>query len=166
MKMMHILAACDQIKDQITKRHDYGVKKIVKELMSNQQHPTRKNLERKIMEDRYGTAATGHNHVENDEVTTIIEVTILYETSNQYLEQRRHDRINKYEKILLEDGLLQVECNKERIVPIVIGALGNFTDSTNKDLYHLKLQKQHDVLQMIVATGFVNIINNHLRRED
>ena len=104
--------------------------------------------------------------VENDEVTTIIEVTIPYETSNQYLEQRRQDRINKYEKILLEDGLLQVQCNKGRIVPIVIGALGTIIDSTNKDLHHVKLQKQRDALQMIVVTGSVSIIKNHLRRED
>ena len=103
--------------------------------------------------------------VDNDEVT-IIEVTIPYETRNQYLEQRRQDKINKYEKLLLEDGLLQVQCNKGRIVPIVIGALGTIIDSANKDLYHLKLQKQHDALQMIVATESVNIINNHLRRED
>ena len=103
--------------------------------------------------------------VENDEVT-IIEVTISYETHNQYLEQRRQDKINKYEKLLLEDGLLQVQCNKGRIVPIVIGALGTIIDSTNKDLHHVKLQKQRDALQVIVVAGSVSIIKNHLRRED
>ena len=34
----HILATCDHNKDLITKRHDYVVKMIAKELMSNHQH--------------------------------------------------------------------------------------------------------------------------------
>lgn len=61
--------------------------------------------------------------VKDDEVI-IVEVTIPYETSNQYLEQRRQDKIRKYEKLLQEDRLLQVQCNKATIVPITIGALG------------------------------------------
>lgn len=78
--------------------------------------------------------------VKDDEII-IVEVTIPYETSNQYLEQRRQDKIRKYEKLLLEDRLLQVQCNKGTIVPITIGTLGTITDSTNKDLHQLKLQK-------------------------
>ena len=44
--------------------------------------------------------------------------------------------------------------------------LGTITDNINKDLHTLKLQKQQDALQMIVATGTVNILNNHFRRDD
>ena len=52
------------------------------------------------------------------------------------------------------------------MVPIVIGALGTITEHTKKDLHKLRLHKQRGVLQMIVATSSVNILNNHLRRND
>lgn len=77
--------------------------------------------------------------VKDDEVF-IAEVTILYETSSQYLEQRGQDKIKKYEKLLQKDLLQQVQCNRGRIVPIIIGALGTITQNTNKDLHQLKLQ--------------------------
>lgn len=77
--------------------------------------------------------------VKDDEVF-IAEVTILYETSSQYLERRGQDKIKKYEKFLQKDVLQQVQCNRGRIVPIIIGALGTITQNTNKDLHQLKLQ--------------------------
>lgn len=77
--------------------------------------------------------------VKDDEVF-IAEVTILYETSSQYLERRGQDKIKKYEKLLQIDVLQQVQCNRGRIVPIIIGALGTITQNTNKDLHQLKLQ--------------------------
>ena len=77
--------------------------------------------------------------VKDDEVF-IAEVTILYETSSQYLEQRGQDKIKKYKKLLQKDLLQQVQCNRGRIVPIIIGALGTITQNTNKDLHQLKLQ--------------------------
>lgn len=77
--------------------------------------------------------------VKDDEVF-IAEVTILYETSSQYLDQRGQDMIKKYEKLLQKDLLQQVQCNRGRIVPIIIGALGTITQNTNKDLHQLKLQ--------------------------
>ena len=69
--------------------------------------------------------------VKDDEVF-IAEVTILYETSSQYLERRGQDKIKKYEKLLQKDVLQQVQCNRGRIVPIIIGALGTITQKPIK----------------------------------
>lgn len=115
------------------------VKKITKQFINNHQN-TRVSRERSWT--MMGTELLLRNitMVKDDEII-IVEVTIPYETSNQYLEQRRQDKIRKYEKLLLEDRLLQVQCNKGTIVPITIGTLGTITDSTNKDLHQLKLQK-------------------------
>ena len=55
---------------------------------------------------------------------------------------------------------MQVQCNRVKIIPIVIGALATIR-STNRDFHQLKLHQNHDALQMIVSTGLVNILNNH-----
>ena len=117
----HILAACNHNKNLITKQHDYVVKKITKQFISNHQNT-------RVWRERSWTMGMellrqDITMVKDDEVI-IVEVTIPYETSNQYLEQRRQDKIRKYEKLLQEDRLLQVQCNKGTIVPITIGALG------------------------------------------
>lgn len=56
---------------------------------------------------------------------------------------------------------MQVQCNRVKIIPIVIGALGTIIKSTNRDFHQLKLHQHHHALQMIVSTGLVNILNNH-----
>lgn len=56
---------------------------------------------------------------------------------------------------------MQVQCNRVKIIPIVIGALATIIKSTNRDFHQLKLHQNHDALQMIVSTGLVNILNNH-----
>ena len=101
----------------------------------------------------------------NGNECTIIEVTIPYETSNKYIHQRRDQKIEKYEK-LIKDELTQVECISGQIIPIVIGALDTITTHTNQDLKKLKLSSIKDALQMTVATGSINILNSHFRRND
>lgn len=159
----HILSACTFNKELITKRHDYVVKKLTKELKIN--HPDANIWRERSW--RHGTEILRPDIalVEGDNVS-IIQVTIPYEKSNTYLEQRRQDKIRKYEPLLQEDGMIQVQCTRGKVIPIAIGALGTVRDNTNKDLHTLKLQKQQDALQMIVATGTVNILNNHFRRDD
>lgn len=93
--------------------------------------------------------------VKDDEVI-IVEVTIPYETSNQYLEQRRQDKIRKYEKLLQEDRLLQVQCNKGMIVPITIGALGLLEQSQIAPIkIFINLNFRNKIWQC--KTGSVNV---------
>ena len=65
----------------------------------------------------------------------------------------------------MEEELQQTQSTEGEIVPVVIGSLGTMTKQTLVDLKHLKLTKQKDTVQMTIATGSVNIINN-LRRQD
>ena len=101
----------------------------------------------------------------NDDKVSITEVTLTYETSEEYLERRRSEKKTKY-KPLVEEELHQAQCTEDEVIPIVIGALGTMTKNTIADLKRLNLTKRKDALQMTVATGSVNIINNHLRRHD
>lgn len=132
----HILAACPHNKNLITKQHDYVVTKLTKELTIVTRRPEFGERSWKIGTKLLRPDIT---MVKDDEVF-IAEVTILYETSSQYLERRGQDKIKKYEKLLQKDVLQQVQCNRGRIVPIIIGALGTITQNTNKDLHQLKLQ--------------------------
>ena len=98
----------------------------------------------------------------NREKVSKVEVTLPYETSEEYLEKRRSEKKAKYKR-LVEEELQQTQCTEGEIIPIVIGALGTMTKQTLADLKHLKLTKQKDALQMTIATGSINIISNHLQ---
>ena len=101
----------------------------------------------------------------NGDRVSIIEVTLPYKTSEEYLERRRSEKKTKY-KQLVEEELHQAQCTEGEVIPIVIGKLDTMTKNTIADLKRLNLKKQKDALQMTTATGSVNIINNHLRRHD
>ena len=77
--------------------------------------------------------------------------------------ERRRGKIDKYQE-LIDKELQQVESTQGEVIPIVIGCLETMTESTLKDLKKLKLQHQMDALQMTIATGSINILNNHFRR--
>ena len=93
-------------------------------------------------------------------------MTIPCEISNSYLQQRRTEKLRKYERLLQPRELKQVECAEGEIVPMVIGTLGTMNDETLDGFKKLKLQTQRNALQMTVATGSVNILNAHFKRED
>ena len=104
--------------------------------------------------------------VDGDECT-IIEVTIPYETSEEYIHQQRLQKVEKYEQLIkTPDGLRQVDCKSGQIIPIMIGALRTITAATNQDLKMLKLSAIKDALQMTISTRSVNILNSHFRRND
>lgn len=90
--------------------------------------------------------------VKGDEVR-IIEITLPYEKSNKYLAQRRKEQSKKYQQLLQDDELQQVQCTKGEVIPIIIGTLGTITEATNKD-----------ALQMTITARTLNILNNHFRR--
>ena len=92
------------------------------------------------MEAWYRTIEARYQTVKDEEVY-IVEVTIPCKKSNEHLEQRRQGKIKKYEPLLQEDDLTQVQCVKGRVIPIVMGALGTITEDTNKDLHILQMQK-------------------------
>ena len=102
--------------------------------------------------------------VECDRVT-IIEFTLPYETSEEYLESRRLEKVQKYKR-LVEEELQQVQCTEGEVIPIVIGALGTMMRNMIENLKKLKLQQQRDALQMTIAMGSMNILNSHFRRND
>ena len=156
---MNILAKCTFNKDLITKSHDHLVRKIAKEL--KKAHPNGNNWC-----ERFGTELMrpGFKMVNGDRVS-IIEVTLPYETSEEYLEKQRSEKKTKY-KQLVEEELHHAQCTEGEVIPIVTGELGTMTKNTIADLKSLNLTKQKDALQMTTATGSVNIINNHLRRHD
>ena len=156
---MNILAKCTFNKDLITNSHDHLVRKIAKEL--KKAHPNGNNWC-----ERSGTELMrpGFKMVNGDRVS-IIEVTLPYETSEEYLEKQRSEKKTKY-KQLVEEELHHAQCTEGEVIPIVTGELGTMTKNTIADLKRLNLTKQKDALQMTTATGSVNIINNHLRRHD
>ena len=90
--------------------------------------------------------------VKGDEVR-IIEITLPYEKSNKYLTQRQKEQSKKYQQLLQDDELQQVQCMKGVVIPIIIGTLGTITEATNKD-----------ALQMTITVRTLNILNNHFRR--
>ena len=159
---VHILARCTFNKNLITKRHDHLVHKIAKELKNT--HP-----EANIWCERSWRSGTELMRPDiamvNREKVSIVEVTLPYETSEEYLEKRRSEKKAKYKR-LVEEELQQTQFTEGEIIPIVIGALGTMTIQTLADLKHLKLTKQKDAFQTTIATGSINIINNHLRRQD
>ena len=159
---MHILARCTFNKNLITKRHDHLVHKIAKELRNT--HP-----EANIWCERSWRSGTELMRPDitmvNGEKLSIVEVTLPYEISEGYLEKWRSEKKAKYKR-LVEEELQQTQCTEGETIPIVIGALGTMTKQTLADLKHLKLTKQKDALQMTIARGSINIINNHLRRQD
>ena len=158
----HILARCTYGKDLITKRHDYVSKKIAKELVN--QHPTARVWPERSWRLNTQLLQPDITMVDGDKCY-IIEITIPYENSEQYLQQRRTEKIDKYKQLINEE-LRQVKCTEGEMIPIVIGALGTITEECNQDLKRLKLTKHRDALQMTVATGSVNVLNNHFRRHD
>ena len=75
------------------------------------------------------------------------------------------EQSEKYQQLLEDDEIQQVQCTKGEVIPIIIDT-ETITETTNKDLQKLQLQEQGDALQMTIATGTVNILNNHLGRND
>ena len=154
--MICILARCTFNKNLITKRHDHLVHKIAKELRNT--HP-----EANIWCERSWRSGTELMRPDiamvNGEKVSIVEVTLPYEISEEYLEKLRSEKKAKYQR-LVEEELHQTQCTEGEMTN------GTMTKQTLADLKHLKLTKQKDALQMTIATGSINIINNHLRRQD
>lgn len=72
------------------------------------------------------------------------------------------EQSEKYQQLLEDDEIQQVQRTKGEVIPIISCALGTITETTNKELQKLQLHEQRDALQMTIATGTMNILNNHL----
>ena len=158
----HILNKCRVNEGLITKRHDYRVKKMAKELQ-NKEKANRIWLERSWRKGREIVRAD--ITVVKDGHRQIIEVTCPYEVSREYLQYREEEKINKHIKGLIQNELNQVECNSGEVLSTVNGSLGTMLERTNKSLKKLKLTKHREAFQMTAIKGSVNILNSHLRRE-
>ena len=160
----HVLANSTFNKDFIyTKRHDYTVNKIAKELAKS--HPDAKVWKERSWRSGTELLRPKITMVQNKKAY-IVEITIPHETSNTYLEKRALEKVTKYERLLEHNELQQVECEKGEVIPIIIGALGTIDNRTNVNLKKLRFQNRRDALQMVVSIGSVNILNNHFRRSD
>ena len=158
----HILNKCRANEGLITKRHDYLVKKIAKELQKKDkankvwlERSWRKG--REIVRLDITVAKDGH--------CQIMQATCPYEVSREYLQSRGEEKINKY-KGLIQNELNQVECSSGEVLSIVIDTLGAMLERTNESLKKLKLTKHCAAFQMTAIKGSVSILNSHLRRDD
>ena len=157
----HILSRCPFSKDLITKRIDFLAQKIAKELVKNNQTA---NVWRE-RSWRTGTTLLRPDITMIDgEKAFIIELTVPYETSEDYLKSRINDKKAKYQPLLEE--LDQVNCTSAEILPTVIGSLGTITKECKQALKRLNIRGQLDALQMTTSTGSINVLNNHFRRND
>ena len=106
-----ILASCKYNKDLITKCHDYVTKKIAKELIRNR--PTAKIWREQSLRTGSEILRPDIPMVDGNNCT-IIEVTIPYEMSEEYTNQRRCQKVEKYEQLIkTQDGLRQVDCKSQ-----------------------------------------------------
>lgn len=145
----------------ISKRHNV-VNKIAKELKKT--HPQARVFRERGWRSGMELLRPDITLIEGNQ-TKIIEVTIPYEISNSYFSQRRMEKMKKYERLTQPSELLQVECLKGEVIPIVSGTLGTMNQETVNDLKKLKLQTQKDAPQMTVATGSTNILHAHFKRD-
>ena len=142
---VHILASCKYNKDLITKHHDYVTKKIAKEILRNR--PTAKIWRERSWRTGSEILRPDITMVDGDNCT-IIDVTIPYERSEEYINQRRRQKVEKYEQLIkTQDGLRQVDCTSGQVIPVVIGVLGTITAATNQDLKPLKLSSIKDAFK-------------------
>ena len=91
--------------------------------------------------------------------TKIVEVTVPYETSIQYLESRNVAKRLKYQ-ILLDTGKIQ------QIDTVVIGALGTVTRGNASTINRLGMITTIKQMQMIAMNESANIAHNHLKSTD
>ena len=102
---------------------------------------------------------------ENEKHCTIIEVTCPYETSQEYLMQRRIEKERKYHS-LIRDELWQVKCNSGEVIAITIGAMGTILEDSYKAIKKLGLANHCNALQMISMNSSVILLNNHFNTGD
>ena len=159
----YLLPAGTMNQGLISKRHDYVVNKIAKELKKN--HPQAKVFRERGWRSGTELLRTDITLIEVSQ-TKITEVTIPYEINNSDLTQRRMDKNRKYEWLTQPTELSQVECLEGEVIPIVIGTIGTMNQETVNDLNKLKLETQKDPLQMTVVKGSIDILNAHFKRHD
>lgn len=96
----HILSSCMFNKDLIIKQHGYVVKTVAKELMET--HPNAKIWTERSWRSGTELLRPDVTMVEGEEAR-IIEITLPYERSEEYLKQRRKDKSEKFLQLLSED---------------------------------------------------------------
>lgn len=94
----------------------------------------------------------------------IIKLPCPYETSTAYLDQRAHDKVEKYKPFLKD--LKQVHGHSGEVISFGNGSLGTIPTWTNKQLSRLKLSKFKEALQMTVIKGSVHVLNYCLQHDD
>lgn len=146
----NILSTCITNHGLISKRHNFVVNKIVKELLKN--HPQTKVFRERVWRSEKELLGLDMTLIDNKQCKTI-EVTIPCEVSNSYLQQMRMEKKRIYKRLTQSTELTQVECIEGEVIPIVIGAFGTMIQDTVNDLKKLKLHIQKDAQQKTVAMG-------------
>ena len=152
----HILSTCEYNKKLIQERHNRLVDKIGKELKS-------KYLNGKIQLERSWQLGT---ELVKPDITTVdenghcilIEVTCPYETSTEYLRQRKTEKEQKY-RYLIKDELWQVGASTGEVIAIIIGAMGTILEDSHKSLKKIEIVEQCNALQMTAMNSSVIAMN-------
>lgn len=95
----------------------------------------------------------------------ITEVTCPYETSKEYLSQRKIEKEKKYRSLIPRE-LWQVKCNSGEVIGIAIGTMGTILDDSHKATKRLGLANHCNALQMIAMNSSVILLNKHFSTGD
>ena len=97
--------------------------------------------------------------------SVIIEVTCIYETSKEYLIQRKLEKEKKYRSLIPKE-LWQVKYKPGEGIRIAIRTMGTTMDGSHKALRRLGLINHCDDLQMITMNSSVILLNKHFSTGD
>ena len=78
---------------------------------------------------------------EKESHCVIIEVTCPYESSKEYLHQRKLEKEKEYRSLIPEE-LWQVKCNTGEVIGIVIGTMGTILEDSHRAIERLGLVNQ------------------------
>ena len=165
---MHILNECGKRKDQISKRHN-----VVCDITAR--FLKKKNLD-VVREKRWRLNAeavnrAGQQHiqpdlsVEMDSQLTWIEITVPYESSNERLELRRVEKLNKYNWIK-PINIGRPDLHKIEVYVIVVGSCGTIPTETRQTLKKLRILSCAKNLQMAAMLKSAELIQTHMRYDD
>lgn len=160
----HILSACIINNKLIQERHNRLVNKIGKELKNNLPDSTIQ-IERTW---RRGTELVKLDITLIDKSRNhwaIVEVTWPYETSKEYLTQRKIEKERKY-CALIPGELWQTKCESGEVIGIAIGAMGTILDDSYKAIKGLGLTNHYNALQMIAMNSSLILPNKHFSTSD
>lgn len=150
---------CHLTKAAVSRRHNLVRDKIAKELKRGGSEVHKEKTYR-IGTKRFQPDITVHT----DHETLLVELTVPYEQSIEYLNKRFQDKKEYYEPLLKADSGCFPQGRKVRVVPIVIGCTGTILEDTKANLKDLKILSRAKYFQMIAMGESTRIWSTHMQR--